>query len=303
MDILGFYARPASKKHLQDAVIGICTALYGEKATKEHSAAIKRQVHKIDDPETFFSKDNAEPTGPFAAVEDISPEVLIPQALGLLKLWQQTVLLPIDQMVMTIAMYLFTEPADLALAHKLAILLSSAASQNPNWELPDFCQELEEIAQNRYRLVGFSADDTGFDPDEHKGEVVIATMHKAKGLEWDRVYMLSVNNYNFPSAQEGDSYMSEKWFIRDRLNLEAEMIAQLKALVKKDKIALNMPEGQATVDARLDYASERLRLLYVGITRARRELVITRNTGRRGDSREALPLSALRTYMEQKNGH
>ena len=30
--------------------------------------------------------------------------------------------------------------------------------------------------------------------------------------------------------------MSEKWFVRDRLNLEAEMIAQLKALAARDRL-------------------------------------------------------------------
>jgi DNA helicase-2/ATP-dependent DNA helicase PcrA len=94
--------------------------------------------------------------------------------------------------------------------------------------------------------------------------------------------------------------MSEKWFVRDRLNLEAEMIAQLKALAVHDRLGMRQPEGRATLDARLDYASERLRLLYVGITRARRELVITRNTGQRGDCTEAVPLAALRTYLEQQ---
>ena len=108
-------------------------------------------------------------------------------------------------------------------------------------------QELEEIAQNRYRLVGFSADDTGFDPDEHKGEVVIATMHKAKGLEWDRVYLLSRQQLQLPlPPRRVTAICPEKWFIRDRLNLEAELIAQLKALVKNDRIALHMAEGQAT---------------------------------------------------------
>ena len=302
LDILGFYAHPASKKHLQNAVISISTALYGGKAIKKHISEIKKQVNKINTPERFFSNRTSVSLEKYTDIEGLTPEALISQAIGFLDLWQQAVLLPIDQMVMTIAMYLFTEPADLALTHKLAILLGNSANLNPGWHLPDFCQELDEIAQNRFRLVGFSSEDTGFDPDNHKGEVVISTMHKAKGLEWDRVYLLSVNNYDFPSAQPGDSFMSEKWFIRDRLNLEAEMIAQLKALVKKDKIALYMPEGQATVEARLDYAAERLRLLYVGITRARQELVITRNTGRRGDSQEALPLTALRIYQEQKDG-
>ena len=39
-------------------------------------------------------------------------------------------------------------------------------------------------------------------------------------------------------------------------------------------------EGDASQEARLDYAAERLRLLYVGITRARKDLMITWNMGR-----------------------
>ncbi|MFN2147083.1 MAG: 3'-5' exonuclease, partial [Anaerolineales bacterium] len=57
----------------------------------------------------------------------------------------------------------------------------------------------------------------------------------------------------------------------------------------------NLNPGEATQKARLDYAAERLRLLYVGITRARKDLIITWNTGRRGDRSEAAPITALRT--------
>jgi len=38
-------------------------------------------------------------------------------------------------------------------------------------------------------------------------------MHKAKGLEWERVYLMSVNNYDFPSGLPGDRYISEKWVL------------------------------------------------------------------------------------------
>ena len=78
------------------------------------------------------------------------------------------------------------------------------------------------VAKNERRFLGFSADDSGFDPSRHKGKVVVATMHKAKGLEWDRVYLMSVNNYDFPSGMANDQYISEKFFIRGGLNLEAE---------------------------------------------------------------------------------
>ena len=59
---------------------------------------------------------------------------------------------------------------------------------------------------------------------------MITTVHKAKGLEWDRVYLMSVNAYDFPSALPGDSFISEHWYIRDGLNLEAEALAQLEAV-------------------------------------------------------------------------
>jgi DNA helicase-2/ATP-dependent DNA helicase PcrA len=64
---------------------------------------------------------------------------------------------------------------------------------------------------------------------------------------------------------------------------------------------LRLEEGQATLSARLDYCSERLRLLYVGITRARRELVVTYNSGKRNDCHAALPLTALGKYLEGKD--
>jgi DNA helicase-2/ATP-dependent DNA helicase PcrA len=108
---------------------------------------------------------------------------------------------------------------------------------------------------------------------------------------------MSVNNYDFPSAILGDPYISEKWFIRDDLNIEAETLAQLKTLFTPDEYRW-YKEGSPTLDARLDYARERLRLLYVGITRAKKELIITYNDGRRGESRAAIPLVELYSYLE-----
>lgn len=212
--------------------------------------------------------------------------------------WQAAVLLPVDQLLLTLAQDLFTEPGDLATAHKLALLLRRAAESHPDWRLPQLTGELEEIADNKRRFIGFSSDDSGFDPDQHKGKVVVATVHKAKGLEWDRVYLVSVNNYDYPAAQSYDRFISEKWFVRDQLNLEAEARAQLELAAGSDRRAWYF-SGEATQQARLDYARERLRLLYVGITRARRQLVVTYNTGKNGDQQPALALVALQGLWEQ----
>ncbi len=206
--------------------------------------------------------------------------------------WLDAVTLPIDQLILTLAQDLFTEAADLALAHKLAIVLRQAANDHSEWRLPELTGELSVIAKNQRKFIGFSADDGGFDPERYKGKVVVTTMHKAKGLEWDRVYLTSVNSYTFPSNQPNDNFISEKWFVRDNLNLEAEAIAQLDAATQTGEYDW-YSEGQATLAARVDYVRERLRLFYVGITRAKEELVITWNTCR-GESTQALPFAALR---------
>lgn len=208
--------------------------------------------------------------------------------------WHAASLLPIDQLIMTLAQDLFADPVDLALSQKLASLLGRTSAANPSWRLPEFSRELEVVAKNERRFLGLSDDDTGFDPEAHRGEVVVATVHKAKGLEWDRVYLMSVNNYDFPSDMPHDSYIAERWFVREALNLEAESMAQFEAAV------LGRPyvEGYATKRARLDYAAERLRLLYVGITRAKTEMIVTWNTGRNGERQQSVPFIALKVFWE-----
>jgi DNA helicase-2/ATP-dependent DNA helicase PcrA len=213
--------------------------------------------------------------------------------------WLQAVTLPIDQLVLTLAQDIFTEAADLALAHKLALVLRKAADDHTEWRLPELTAELAVIAKNERRFIGFSADDSGFDPEQHKGKVVVTTMHKAKGLEWDRVYLMSVNNYDFPSNQPNDRFISERWFLRNNLNLEAEALAQLNAATSSSEYDW-YDEGAATLGARVDYVKERLRLFYVGITRAKRELIVTWNTGRQGDATPSLAMQALMGWWESE---
>lgn len=213
--------------------------------------------------------------------------------------WLDAVTLPIDQLILTLAVDIFTEPADLALAYKLAIVLRQAANDHQDWRLPEITSELAGIAKNERRFIGFSSDDSGFDPSRHPGKVVVTTMHKAKGLEWDRVYLMSLNNYDFPSNLPHDTFISEKNYIRGRHNLEAEALAQLDALLTTSEF--NVYEaGSATARARVDYVKERLRLFYVGITRARKELILSYNTGRQGEAQPAIAFTALQAWWDEK---
>ncbi|MGA2821742.1 MAG: ATP-dependent helicase [Anaerolineales bacterium] len=216
-----------------------------------------------------------------------------------LRRWHAAAMLPVDQLVLTIAQDFFREPPELALAQKLASLLAEAGDSNPDWRLPEFRHELVQIANNMRSFIGFSDEDLAFDPDKQKGKVVVATYHKAKGLEWDRVYLMQASNAFFPSAHPEDPYFSQRYYIRDGLDVGAEAQAQLYMIMDDDPFG-GFDEGSATRKARLDNGAESLRTFYVGITRARRQLIVTYNTGRKGKNGPSVPFTVLKTYEEER---
>jgi DNA helicase-2/ATP-dependent DNA helicase PcrA len=206
-------------------------------------------------------------------------------------------LLPIDQQILTLAQDLFRDAADLAVAHKLALVMKRIGEANPEWGFPELVEELGKVADNERRFIGLDSEERSFDPDEYRGIVVVTTVHKAKGLEWDRVILISVNDYDYPAGLPDERFISEKSYFKAGFNLQAEALAQLTALTA-DELQEGYQEGRASAEARVDYASERLRLFYVGITRARCSLTITWNSGRFGDAHQALAFQALQRFWE-----
>ena len=220
-----------------------------------------------------------------------------------LQRWHGLVLLPIGEMLTAIAQDLFQEPEKLAMTQLFGEILHERTQYNLGVDrrattLDELVAELVVIARDQRQLRSIEADSAGFDPQAHRGEVVVATMHGAKGLEWDRVYLLAVNDYEFPAGRPADHFRAERWYVRDRLSLEAETLAHLDAAAEGGE----SPEGAATREARFDYARERLRLLYVGITRARKELLVTSNIGPRENNEPAVAFVALQSYLERTGG-
>jgi DNA helicase-2/ATP-dependent DNA helicase PcrA len=265
----------------------------GDEDAERSIENIARELHRISRVEDFIWPRPEESGWLYqnAAPEDNADlHTHLSKFRTVVRRWQQAADLPVDQLILTLSADLFTLEPEIATAYSVALYLRSFADDEPGSTLADFSRELNAIARGQRKFSGLSDEDESFDPDKHRGKVTVTTMHKAKGLEWDRVYMMAVNNYNFPSADPFDSFIGERWFVRDGLNLEAEARAQLDALYE----SLPYQEGRATQEARIEYAAERLRLLYVGITRARHDLILTWNTGRRGEQVEARPLAALR---------
>ena len=59
------------------------------------------------------------------------------QFRDLVRRWQAATTLPADQLILAIGQDLFDRPADLAVTHKLAVLIRTAAASHPDWRLPE----------------------------------------------------------------------------------------------------------------------------------------------------------------------
>ena len=193
--------------------------------------------------------------------------------------WHQATYLPFDQLMLVISQDLPLEPFELATIHKASSFIKTQRDTHPEWTPPELIAALSDIAKNERNFFSVSDNQDSFNPDLYKGKVVLCTCHKAKGLEWDKVFLTSVNNYDYPSGSDQDTYISEKYFILDRRNLQAEILAELNFLLSKNPSDVVHP-GIGRLDARNELIRDRLRLLYVGITRAKSSLTISYNTGK-----------------------
>ena len=191
----------------------------------------------------------------------------IEQFAALAERWTRAATLPADEFVLTVASDLLRSPFDLALAQQLATIMRRMADDNPTYRLPRLARELHELAYGARGLPGAGRSELGFEPQ--KGRITVATMHGAKGLEWDAVYLMGAEKRWFPQTVE-DCYMGSLSVMEG--DAPAEVAALVRSLLSAE------PAGRRhnpTREAQLDLIAERLRLLYVGITRARRHLAMS----------------------------
>lgn len=240
-------------------------------------------------------------------LQDLEDEDINQSSLEMLKSfrqviirWHAALILPLDQLILVIAQNLILDNAELAIIHKLSGFIKSLLENNPHWSVMNVMDELIGISKNSRGFATFSQKEDGFDPENYRGKVIVATAHKSKGLEWDKVFLSSANNFDYPGGEGNEVYTSEKWFIVDKRNLEAELFYDLESM-RVEHAGGIMLRAFDKQNSRDDVARERLRLFYVGITRAKKSLTITWNTGTKNNLRAALPLQYL-SGLVNKNG-
>ncbi|MFW6184673.1 MAG: ATP-dependent helicase [Chloroflexota bacterium] len=276
----------------------------GSAPDTDHMHALLRSVRRPEAllfPQEDQSLDAALPAGVASEADVAHIEAYVRVLRRLFELRH----LPPDDLVLTLGHELFTSPEpqseshdyDLAIAYELAATIRGWRDLQPGWRLPQLAAQLADVASGRRSLRTAPAGDAGFEPAP--GRITLATQHSAKGLEWDAVFLVGIDDFWIPQDLEGPFLGTHDFLSGDPA---AEAVARLQS-VMKDSADLH-PGRDPTESAHIELICERLRLLYVGVTRARRYLHISRSRYTRYYQRErrtsgSLALGAIHRFLQQ----
>ncbi len=213
-------------------------------------------------------------------------------ALARLREWlQASVSLPPDDLVLLLAEDLGLAEEQMEIANNLALLIRQRVGENPAWKLIDIARDLPRIEDSLKHFARVVYDQRGFTP--RSGVITLLTAHKAKGLEWDTVFVPGVTSGEYP-AGTNDKFRSDLWYLQeDKRNPLALMKAELDFALGRS------PAADPVETAKLAEISERLRLLYVALTRARKNLLLSYHDLDAYDRKQgpAQALLALQNFM------
>jgi DNA helicase-2/ATP-dependent DNA helicase PcrA len=172
-----------------------------------------------------------------------------------------------EKLVLYIAEKLDFSREEIAIAQKVASGIKFLMEENARYKLSDLAFELLKTKNSFNYFANLVWELKGY--EAKKGVITIATYHKSKGLEWDNVMLGDLNSEDFPTSLKGK--------FKDDIDYLKSECKNPSAMMKKD-LAIILGEDtncDFEKEAKIEVISERARLLYVGITRAKERLFIS----------------------------
>ncbi|AGB41502.1 DNA/RNA helicase, superfamily I [Halobacteroides halobius DSM 5150] len=197
------------------------------------------------------------------------------EATDKIKEWlDASVKLPPDELVLFIAESLKFTGELLALVQGIVLQIRDQLKINPDYKLVDIMGQLSDLERSFNQIADKFNKLNGFKPQP--GVITVLTAHKSKGLEWDTVFVTSVVRDKYPVTL-GDKFKGElNYLVSGKRNPKASVEAQLENIVGQGG------SKNPNQEAKIRVAKERLRLLYVAITRAEKNLFLTSYQKREG---------------------
>lgn len=200
----------------------------------------------------------------------------------------------LDNLILYISSILNLSIEDKAMAQAVASYVKFQTKNNPDLTIEEISEELLDNKNSVFRhIADVIYDLQGYEPVP--GRVTVATCHKSKGLEWDCVFLLCLTDYNYPTSLSG-KFRTDYFYFKDEFR---NPIA-----VGKSEIQRILGESVCRnpfLQAKIDVVNEKIRLLYVGITRAKEYLVLMAHQEGEGNRRDkpSKYFTVLKEFIER----
>ncbi len=303
--VIDYISSPYNGEKLYEMLLECFIKRSGKNKTGMDEKKAGKQVKELKILEEYLSKCHVEkiiyPVGGQIDYDKIPDELLkceiwefFTEKIGLIKDFLEFPQTVVEKLVLYISEKLKFDKEERAVAQKVAGDVRYLMSQNPRWRLSDLAFELLSPKNTFNYFAGIVWELKGYEPKP--GIITLCTYHKAKGLEWDAVFLTSLTYSDFP-VNLSDKFIGEYWFLKpDYRNPNAIYKHELE-----NKLTGEMVENYV-LESKIETISEKARLLYVGITRAKEYLYLSGFHAHPGKRNEILPskyLVELKKYIER----
>lgn len=203
----------------------------------------------------------------------------------------------LDGLILYISDVLNFSLEDRAMADAVASYIRFLSKDDSEFYLSHIVDQLlDEKNGILNHISGIIYDLEGYEPSSDR--ITVSTCHKAKGLEWDCVFILSITSYQYPymtTDKFREYYYLKQQFKNPTVLCKAEIAKILGNNICEDPIG----------EAKIQIINEKIRLLYVGITRAKEYLILMAakcNEGKWNESNPSQYFYVLQNYINSQRG-
>ncbi len=209
-------------------------------------------------------------------VDEISNEQLL-QLYWDIDYWLNNSSMAVDILALNIGLYYSKNSADKSNSYIISTLIKRLTENSDTMET--IIKKLEYAAQKSTSAYKFFEEEIA---DLNETPINIMTMHKSKGDEFDYVFIPELNEENYSVTLNNVKLKSGSHFVQTIKN-------------SVDKSGIKSPE-----QLKKEQINETLRLLYVGVTRAKKELYLS-NAINYKKRRNTKKLSIFETILLETN--
>ena len=203
----------------------------------------------------------------------------------------------VDKLILFIGDTLLIEKEERAIVDYLGFYVKYLQSENNNISLQQIYNLLSDRKNRVFSyIIEIVSEINGYEP--YPGSITVCNYHKSKGLEWDCVFLLGMTEFNFPDNIY-QKFQCDKWYLKEKYkNPQANIKAEID-LMLQGEVTKNYPK-----EIKENLIKEKIRLLYVGITRAKEMLILSASAKNSAqDKRNQNPsmyLNILKNIIDKK---